>query len=63
MIFQILVTAAYARNNYGRDNEAFRVAVVDIDVHHGIVAEEILRNLVPREIFLPLTSLWAPVSV
>jgi acetoin utilization deacetylase AcuC-like enzyme len=39
-----------------------RVAIVDIDVHHGNGTEEIVRNVVPGEQSLPLPSSWAPVS-
>lgn len=39
-----------------------RIAIVDIDVHHGNGTEEIVRNLEPRQVFLPLPSSWAPVS-
>ena len=39
-----------------------RVAIVDMDVHHGNGTEEIVRNVVPGEQFLPLPSSWAPVS-
>ena len=58
----VAVAAAYARYTYGRDNESFKVAIVDIDIHHGNGTEEIVRNLLPRETFLPLPSSWAPVS-
>jgi len=45
------VAAAYARATYGRASSGavggcgFRVAVVDIDVHHGNGTEEIVRSL------------------
>ena len=39
-----------------------KIAIVDIDIHHGNGTEEIVRNLAPREVFLPLPSSWAPVS-
>ena len=39
-----------------------RVAIVDIDVHHGNGTEDIVRNVVAREQFLPLPSSWAPMS-
>lgn len=93
------VAAGHARNMYSvstsGDNailkghpvnsRPLRVAIVDIDVHHGIYAlkyyaliylssqnlllysgngtEEIVRNLTPHTIYLPLPSSWAPVSV
>jgi acetoin utilization deacetylase AcuC-like enzyme len=39
-----------------------KIAIVDIDIHHGNGTEEIVRNLTPRKVFLPLPSSWAPVS-
>lgn len=39
-----------------------RIAIVDIDIHHGNGTEEIVRNLRPRQVFLPLPSSWAPQS-
>jgi acetoin utilization deacetylase AcuC-like enzyme len=45
------VAAGYARAKYGREQSGvaggcgFRVAIVDIDVHHGNGTEEIVRNL------------------
>eukprot|EP01032_Pedospumella_encystans_P011509 gene11509-13377_t len=39
-----------------------RIAIVDIDIHHGNGTEEIVRNLSPRQVHLPLPSSWAPVS-
>lgn len=49
----VAVAAAYARATYGRERSGvqcergcgFRVAIVDIDVHHGNGTEEIVRNL------------------
>ena len=61
------VAAAYARYKYGREalaseppREKPRIAIVDIDVHHGNGTEEIVRNLTPRMQALPLPSSWAP---
>lgn len=68
---------AYARHEYGRmalSRKRFvssclptlsrppRIAIVDIDIHHGNGTEEIVRNLRPRQTFLPLPSSWAPQS-
>lgn len=39
-----------------------RIAIVDIDIHHGNGTEEIVRNLRPHQTFLPLPSSWAPQS-
>jgi len=39
-----------------------KIAIVDIDVHHGNGTEEIVKNLSPHLSFLPLPSSWAPVS-
>lgn len=39
-----------------------RIAIVDIDIHHGNGTEDIVRNLRPREVHLPLPSSWAPQS-
>ena len=55
------VAAAYARYKYGKSNPDFKVAIVDIDIHHGNGTEEIVRNLVPHETYLPLPSSWSPV--
>lgn len=57
----VSVAAAYARSKYGRiqqnsnlinglssfstSSSGFRIAIVDIDVHHGNGTEEIIRNL------------------
>ncbi len=57
----VAVAAAYARSKYGKiqqysnfingqssfstTSSGFRVAIVDIDVHHGNGTEEIIRNL------------------
>ena len=61
------VAAAYARYKYGREalaseppREKPRIAIVDIDVHHGNGTEDIVRNLTPRMQALPLPSSWAP---
>ena len=43
-------------------SKPLRIAIVDIDVHHGNGTEEIIRNLTPHQSFLPLPSSWAPVS-
>ena len=70
----VAVAAAYARYQYGRQafsnnvnqNEEVRapkIAIVDIDIHHGNGTEEIIRNLKPRTVFLPTPSSWAPVSI
>jgi len=44
-------------------DRAPRIAIVDIDIHHGNGTEEIVRNLVPHQMSLPLPSSWAPMSV
>jgi acetoin utilization deacetylase AcuC-like enzyme len=62
------VAGAYARYKYGRVSSqkdlangfGCRVAIVDIDVHHGNGTEACVRNLVPHEEALPLPSSWAP---
>jgi acetoin utilization deacetylase AcuC-like enzyme len=46
----------------GEATRAPRICIIDIDVHHGNGTEEIIRNTVPNETFLPLPSSWAPVS-
>jgi acetoin utilization deacetylase AcuC-like enzyme len=46
----------------GTPRTAPKIAIVDIDIHHGNGTEEIVRNLTPRKVFLPLPSSWAPVS-
>jgi len=65
----VAVAAGYARYQYGRqacssfDARAPKIAIVDIDIHHGNGTEEIVRNLRPRTVFLPTPSSWAPVSI
>lgn len=55
------IAAAYARYTYGRNKQpGLRVAIVDIDVHHGNGTEAIVRNLQPHAEPLPLPSSWAP---
>mmetsp|Transcript_6418 Transcript_6418/g.9616 ORF Transcript_6418/g.9616 Transcript_6418/m.9616 type:complete len:622 (+) Transcript_6418:49-1914(+) len=39
-----------------------KIAIVDIDIHHGNGTEEIVRGLKPHTVFLPLPSSWAPVG-
>ena len=73
----VAVAAAYARYQYGRmafansinsnvirnnNSKPPRIAIVDIDVHHGNGTEEIVKNLLPRTTYLPLPSSWAPVA-
>lgn len=70
----VAVAAGYARYQYGRqafscnaqqslEVRAPKIAIVDIDIHHGNGTEEIIRNLKPRSVFLPTPSSWAPVSI
>ena len=70
----VAVAAGYARYQYGRqafsnsinqskEIRAPKIAIVDIDIHHGNGTEEIIRNLKPRTVFLPTPSSWAPVSM
>lgn len=63
----VAVAAAYARHKYGRlalmhtpPLPKPRVAIVDIDIHHGNGTEEIVRNLTPHMVPLPLPSSWPP---
>jgi len=58
----VAVAAAYARCHYGSTNRPPKIAIIDIDIHHGNGTEEIIRNLEPHNIYLPLPSSWAPVS-
>lgn len=71
----VAVAAAYARYNYSHPkyvnwhncsidatSTGLRVAIVDIDIHHGNGTEEIVRNLKPHTRYLPLPSSYAPVS-
>jgi acetoin utilization deacetylase AcuC-like enzyme len=51
------VAAAYARST---TNTLNRIAIVDIDVHHGNGTEDIVRSLSPREVEAPLPGSWAP---
>ena len=37
-----------------------RIAIVDFDIHHGNGTEEIIRNLSPRTVAMPLPPSWAP---
>lgn len=63
------IAASYARYTYGRNMDerggeaGLRVAIVDIDVHHGNGTEAIVRNLQPHSEPLPLPSSWAPQFV
>ena len=59
------VAAGYARYKYSshfNGGSPPRIAIVDIDIHHGNGTEEIVKNLRPHVIHLPLPSSWAPVS-
>eukprot|EP00752_Nemacystus_decipiens_P004439 g4052.t1 len=56
------IGAAYARSRYGRSGEASRVAIVDIDIHHGNGTEEIVRCLRPMTMRLPLPPSWPPMT-
>jgi len=63
----VAVAAAYARYRYGRQALLYnpptpkpRIAIVDIDIHHGNGTEAIVRNLTPHMQALPLPSSWAP---
>ncbi|CAM9858423.1 unnamed protein product, partial [Hapterophycus canaliculatus] len=47
---------------YGRSGEASRVAIVDIDIHHGNGTEEIVRCLRPMTTRLPLPPSWPPMT-
>lgn len=57
LLNNVAVAAGYARYKYH-----CKIAIVDIDVHHGNGTEDIVRNLAPRLVHLPLPSSWAPVS-
>ena len=52
----------FADDDGDDDVTGLRIAIVDIDIHHGNGTEEIVRNLTPHQIFLPLPSSWAPMS-
>lgn len=53
----------YARYKYAdRFGGSPRIAIVDFDIHHGNGTEEIIKNLRPHTIHLPLPSSWAPIS-
>ncbi|CAB1101130.1 unnamed protein product [Ectocarpus sp. CCAP 1310/34] len=56
------IGAAYARCRYGRSGELSRVAIVDIDIHHGNGTEEIVRCLRPMNTRLPLPPSWPPMT-
>ncbi|CAM9249519.1 unnamed protein product, partial [Ectocarpus sp. 6 AP-2014] len=56
------IGAAYARCRYGRSGELSRVAIVDIDIHHGNGTEEIVRCLRPMTTRLPLPPSWPPMT-
>eukprot|EP01038_Epipyxis_sp_PR26KG_P007318 gene7318-9972_t len=66
----VAVAAAYARSHYGRlasinsnPSHPPRIAIIDIDIHHGNGTEEIVRNLRPRKTYLPLPPSWAPIAI
>ena len=64
MLNTVAIGAAYARNAYGRRGGPMgRVAIVDIDIHHGNGTEEIVRNLTPGQARVPLPASWAPQYV
>ena len=50
------IAAAYARYKHGR--EGLKVAIVDFDIHHGNGTEDIVKNLKPRSVQLPLPPSW-----
>eukprot|EP00617_Octactis_speculum_P011758 CAMPEP_0185787516 /NCGR_PEP_ID=MMETSP1174-20130828/141128_1 /TAXON_ID=35687 /ORGANISM="Dictyocha speculum, Strain CCMP1381" /LENGTH=572 /DNA_ID=CAMNT_0028480721 /DNA_START=202 /DNA_END=1921 /DNA_ORIENTATION=+ len=52
----VAVAASYARYRHGR--EGIKVAIVDFDIHHGNGTEDIIRNLEPRRVPLPLPPSW-----
>lgn len=56
------LTSAITSLNFKTTESFPKIAIVDIDVHHGNGTEEIIRNLQPRQVFLPLPSSWAPVG-
>ena len=67
VVNKVAVAAAYARYRYGRQallsnppTPKPRIAIVDIDIHHGNGTEAIVRNLTPHMQALPLPSSWAP---
>ena len=56
----VAIAAAHARAFWGRSGALQRVAIVDFDIHHGNGTEDIVRNLRPRRVALPLPTSWAP---
>jgi len=56
LINNVAVAAAHARYKYG--GCGVRVAIVDWDIHHGNGTQDIVENLVPREVPLPLPPSW-----
>ncbi|KAJ8605324.1 hypothetical protein CTAYLR_002361 [Chrysophaeum taylorii] len=64
----VAIAGAYARYRYaetkvGANELVFgKVAIVDVDVHHGNGTAEIVAGLRPRQVNLPLPSSWPPQS-
>ena len=59
-VFHSPVSTSVNGNN-NDDIRKPRIAIIDIDVHHGNGTEAIVRNLQPHSEALPLPSSWSPV--
>eukprot|EP00536_Pseudo-nitzschia_multiseries_P008862 jgi/Psemu1/257624/estExt_Genewise1Plus.C_2340034 len=55
----VAIGAAYARSMY-RNEGIQKIAIVDFDVHHGNGTEEIVRQLVPTNVFFASTHGYGP---
>ena len=58
LLNNVAIGAAYCRYHYPDLN----IAIIDVDIHHGNGTEDIVANLNPRIITLPLPSSWSPVK-
>lgn len=71
LLNNVCIGAAYAKNTYGKHSYGRRsldcpvirrIAIVDFDIHHGNGSEDIIRNLIPREVNIPLPGSWAEMK-
>lgn len=59
----VAVAASYARAALSRPGGPKRVAIVDIDIHHGNGTQEIVQCLRPHTTCLPLPGSWAEQTI
>lgn len=60
----VAIAAAYARYRYSSPSptmntlEFSKIAIIDIDIHHGNGTQAIVENLLPHHVHLPLPPSW-----